>query len=454
MATILIVDDDPGVLCVAESACEAAGHEAIATTDPTQAVSLATGHAVDAVVLDVNMPELSGFEVLEALRRHPATGSVPVLFLSALSESRYRIRGLREGANDYLAKPFEPEELVLRVEQMVAQRHRAGETPGTASEDLEKALRGGAVQGQIYLGRYQALETAGEGAMGVVLRGWDPRLKRPVALKTIRLAKFLSKKDRSRRLAELLDEATTLARFSHPNIVAVYDVESTADIAFVVMEYVDGISLFDYLKKRIRLSSGEAVGLGLGIARGLAAAHDVGVVHRDVKPGNILLGLDHSIKVTDFGLARLIASLAAEPHKICGTPGFVPPENLRGLGYSKTGDLFGLGAILFRCLTGVPAFGGSFHERFLKTLKEEPPAPRLLNSKIPKPLNELVLDLLVKDPEARPSSAREVEERLLGSIEREPEWTLSWDPQGPRPDSRGERPSAVLIDVREFSPLS
>lgn len=320
MTRVLAIDDDPDILSIVEGSLEVEGHRVILSTDPRQAVPLAIEHAVDVVVLDVNMPELSGFDTLEALRRDPQTAGLPVLFLSALGDSEHRVRGLRQGADDYLAKPFEPDELALRVERLVARLHRAGATRGSAPERVEAALRSGDFRsGQIYFGRYQALEVIGEGAMGVVIRGWDPRLKRSVALKTVRLDRLGLGQEPREAVSQLVREATSLARFSHPNIVAVYDAGAVAEIAYIVMELVDGISMHDRFE-RGPLSTEQAVDLGIAVARALAAAHAHAMVHRDVKPGNILLGRDGSIKVTDFGVAAVVSSLTAE-HRIFGTPG-------------------------------------------------------------------------------------------------------------------------------------
>ena len=157
-------------------------------------------------------------------------------------------------------------------------------------------------------------------------------------------------------------EAVTAARFSHPNVVAVYDVEESPEGAYIAMELVEGISLERLLLQRGRLRPAEVIPLGAAIARGLAAAHARDIVHRDVKPANVMLGRDGSIKVTDFGIADLIAASVRADGLVFGTPGYLPPEALRGAGHNRAGDLFALGVVLYECLAGVKPFGGG-HRR-------------------------------------------------------------------------------------------
>lgn len=426
MARVLVIDDNPDIIAVVELALNAAGHQVVASTDPSQVAELAANNDVDAVILDVMMPRISGYEALRSLRDQPKTGGLPILFLSAHAEGEDRVRGLREGADDFLSKPFVAEELVLRVERLISQRGpMANEAGGTTLSDLEKCLAARRVVGHLYLGRYQALEVVGEGATGLVFRGWDPWLKRPVALKTLRVEQLLDA-GRSAMVSKLMQEAVTSARFSHPNIVSVYDVGEGGEIAFIAMEYVDGTSLSDCLVERGRLPAAQVIPLTIAVTRGLAAAHAHGVVHNDVKPGNVLLGKDASIKVTDFGVARLVTSVVQAEGKLFGTPGYLPPEALMGEPYTEAGDFFGLGAILYQCLTGVMPFAdSSVHQVILKTVKSEIPSPRSLHSEILGKLSDLVMDLLQKDPDDRLATADQVLDRLAAM----PDSTTPWQPQ-------------------------
>lgn len=414
MSTILVIDDDPDTLLLVAHTLESAGHRVISSSDPFQLGPLVETYSADGVVLDVLMPGLSGHEALRALRESPRTGGVPVLLLSARAAGQDRVFGLRQGADDFLSKPFEPEELILRVERLVALRAKPQNLGGS---NLERSLREGKVIGPLFLGRYQALDLIGEGGSGFVFRGWDPWLKRPVALKTLRFEPrdgVGGDRGTGGTVADLLREAVTVARFSHPNIVTVYDAASDAHVAFIAMEYVDGPSLAHYLEKFGKLPIEQALPICLATARGLAAAHSHQIVHHDVKPGNILLGPDGSIKVSDFGVARLLTSFGAEAEpQIFGTPGYMPPEILLGRSYTPAGDLFGLGVLLYQCLTGEMPFGGDQVKQVLqRTLSSYTPSPRDLEPNLPLELDELVRELLKKDPAERIQSAAEVVKRL------------------------------------------
>lgn len=438
MATILVIDDDPDALLLVEATLSGAGHRVVTSTDPRRIADLAAEHGADAVVLDVLMPELSGHEALQELRRRASTGGVPVLLLSAQAEGHDRVTGLRKGADDFLGKPFEPEELVLRIERLVAQQTRGAAGHELTGAQLQQALRGGQVEGPLYLGRYQALEVVGEGGSGLVFRGWDPWLKRPVALKTLRfdqlevgeslLARARSGDSASRQVADLLHEAVTVARFTHANIVTLFDVGGSRDYAFLAMEFVDGLSLAEYLDERGTLSPGEAVHLGLAIAAGLDTAHRERIVHQDVKPGNILLGRDGSIKVSDFGVAQLIASLNAAEETIFGTPGYLAPEILLGETYSERADIFGLGVVLFQSLTGMlPYTGKNPQQRLVATVRGRMKPARDAAPDISEDFAWLLSDLLCQDPVLRPATAAAVMSRLRNL----PEAPGLWSPDVP-----------------------
>ncbi len=398
LAKLLVSDDDPQVLDLVTLVLEDAGHTVVATGDPRAVCSLATRPGIDAIILDVNMP-VSGFEILSDLRADPATSALPVLFLSGLGGREYRARGLVEGADDYMVKPFEPAELVLRVERLLSYRPRPAAKP--ADRDDEPGA-----DGKLRFGRYEVLDVIGQGSMGTVYRGLDPLLERRVALKTIRLETLTSDDQRREMLERLRNEAVTIARFSHPNIVVVYDMGGTERSAFIAMELVDGPSLRDLLRLRGSLAVERAVPMAAAVASGLARAHAREVIHRDVKPGNVLLGRDGAIKVSDFGLAFALSALNVDASEISGTPGYVPPEVMSGQPYSAAGDLFGLGATLYESLTGVHPFtGATLRETISNTMRG---AVRELGELLPGAPDELVslvMRSLDVDPVLRPAAA-------------------------------------------------
>lgn len=419
LAKLLVSDDEPQVLEFIRLVLEEAGHDVTATLDPGKVLALASLPGVEAIVLDVNMP-ISGFEVLHRLRSDPATASLPILFLSGLGGSHDRVRGLRQGADDYMVKPFEPDELLFRIERLLESRERVAAIGG---ESTTQRVDGSTSPRQF--GRYEVLDVLGQGSMGTVYRGHDPRLERPVALKTIHLEAVSNDVLREEMLDRLRHEAVTIARCAHPNLIAVYDMGGLESSAFIAMELVDGMSLRDLVKAVGPLSAEKVIPLAVSIARGLEAAHQKDVIHRDVKPGNVLLGFGGEVKVSDFGLAFVVSAMATDSTEITGTPGYVPPEVLHQLPFSAAGDVFSFGATLYESLTAVhPLAGTTLRDTILNTLHGlwQPIHDRVRG--VPEDLEQLVQVMLSTEPEDRPAMTdvvRALEEmRLRGD--------LRWDP--------------------------
>jgi len=303
-----------------------------------------------------------------------------------------------------------------------AQRELAGLDPGsgsgseieqleTAFEALQKRHLDRAEVGKIFLGRYEVIELIASGSMGTVFRGWDPKLRRVVALKTVRVSS--DEIDRERLKVHLLREAATYARFNHPNIVTVYDILDAGSAACVAMELVDGVSLQGYLRRGGAMAADQVMILGAAVARALAAAHSDGLVHHDVKPANILLGFDGSIKVTDFGLSKLLSSAAKDRTLLCGTPGYVAPESLDSGHYDSRSDLFALGVVLYECLANKhPFYDGDLQRTLDRTRNADPAFLRGAIAMAPDALVELILLLLSRDPAGRPADATVVAEEL------------------------------------------
>lgn len=296
-----------------------------------------------------------------------------------------------------------------------AQRRLAGDAESEAGGEIAQLERSFAklarnihdreTISKVFLGRYQVVAQIGMGAMGSVFRGWDPKLQRPVALKTIRIDTVDEAKRRELGTG-LVREAVTLARLSHPHIVTVFDVADAEEAAFIAMELVEGLSLETYLWKNRHLPSDQVMVLGVAIFRALAAAHAEGIVHHDVKPANVLLGRDGSIKMTDFGISEVVSNALQKRDVVCGTPGYLAPEALLGEGYTPLSDLFAAGVVLYQCLTAKRPFRGrNPREVMLATLKGGLVAPRTLRSTIPPLLDELIVQLLDSDPAARPADA-------------------------------------------------
>ena len=277
---------------------------------------------------------------------------------------------------------------------------------------LERNARDRSALDEVFLGRYQVVEVLGSGGMGTVFRGWDPRLQRAVALKTIHLARRESELKEKQAASHLVAEAIAAAQIVHPNVVAIYDTEEVGAMAYVAMEYVHGTGLDRYLEERGKLSWREVLPLGQAICEGLAAAHAHDLVHRDIKPGNILLGQDGSIKIADFGLALFLSQRGEPGETVVGTPGFLAPEALRGRPVTAWSDLFAVGVLLCRSLTGhYPFAGKNLRAIVSSTLNDPTPPVESFDERIPRPLVDLVRALLEKSPERRLGPASEVAAR-------------------------------------------
>lgn len=298
---------------------------------------------------------------------------------------------------------------------------------------LERRVRDKEALDEVFVGRYQVLEVIGEGGMGTVFRAWDPKLQRPVALKTVRLSKEPAAVPGLRRHSpDLLHEAVATARINHPNVVGVFDVVEQEEASFIAMELVDGIALDVYLARCRRLPPAELVPIALAVARGLQAAHGQGIIHHDIKPGNVLLSWDGAIKVVDFGIARFATALAEESKRVFGTPGYLPPEALLGQPYREAGDLFALGVVMYESLTGRrPFLGADLREVLLHTLRHAPLSTQVFAPEVPEALDQVVMDLLEKQPETRIMKVLDLIPRLE-ALQTEP-----WDPQRLTRDSTG-----------------
>ncbi len=258
--------------------------------------------------------------------------------------------------------------------------------------------------------RYRITDRLGRGGMAVVYGAHDEVLDRPVAVKV--LADHLLDDDRS--LDRFEREARAAAGLNHPNVVAVHDASSDGDTHFLVMERVQGESLAQRLKASGPMGVDESLALGDSVAAALAAAHGRQIVHRDVKPSNILLTDDGQVKVTDFGIARAVAAAATQTAVVMGSVPYIAPEQLDGRsGADPRSDLYALGCVLYECLTGRPPFVSDTSAAVLGQHLHLP-APRVSDHRpgVGDPVDELLASLLAKDPDDRPPSAADLRQRI------------------------------------------
>ncbi len=482
---ILVVDDVDENRSVLGRRLAREGYAVTEASGGIEALQLIALQPFDLVLLDVRMPDLDGFTVLERLKGSEATRNLPVIMISALDDIAAVVRCIEHGAEDYLAKPFDQVLLrarigaslekkryhdreadylrqVTQVTDAAAAVERGSYQAGmlgsiTARDDelgrlarvfdtmaagvkareaklqaqlsqlradvtiatsehrtLAAASDAGTdalVPGAVLATRYEIRSVIGRGGMGVVYRAFDRELSEDIAIKTIRRDLLTT----DPVLGEQLKSEIRLARrISHRHVVRTHDLGEADGIAFVTMECVTGITLRELLETRGRLGSASTLAIARQFADALAVAHQAGVIHRDVKPENALVDADGVLKVMDFGIARIAAaSTRTNTGLIVGTPAYMAPEQLVDEAVDARADLYALGVVLYECLCGAPPFGGSNMVSMIAKVLTTPPAP-IANqvSDVPPALEALVMRLLAKAPDQRPSSATELVELL------------------------------------------
>ncbi|ADE11508.1 serine/threonine-protein kinase [Sideroxydans lithotrophicus] len=278
-----------------------------------------------------------------------------------------------------------------------------------------------------HLGRYEVVGELGQGAMGVVYKATDPLIDRIVAIKTITLS--LAQEEREEYEGRFYQEAKAAGRLSHPNIVTIYDVGRSGDIAYIAMEFLQGRELRDILNDDKLLPVDQVLDIVSQVAMGLAYAHEHGIIHRDIKPSNIMVGRDGHVKITDFGIARMAsAGVRTQTGMVLGSPKYMSPEQVMGKLTDQRSDIFSLGVVLYEMLTGQPAFmGENVNAIMYQTLNAIPQPPRSLNPAVPEMLNFIVAKALAKDVENRYQNAKDFANDLRACRGTMPSTVLSAD---------------------------
>ena len=259
--------------------------------------------------------------------------------------------------------------------------------------------------GQILDDRYELISLVGYGGMAYVYRAIDHRLNRSVALKMIRDDAAQDESVRSRFAAE----SHAVAMLSHPNIVAVYDVSRHDELEYIVMELIDGVTLLRYMEKRGVLPWNEALHFARQIARALSHAHSRGIVHRDIKPHNIMLLRDGTVKVADFGIAALESEVQETNGEAVGSIHYIAPEQARGELPDPRSDVYSLGVVMFEMFTGrKPYLGDSIREIAVKHMNADPPSMTALNPDLPPELERITRKAMCADISKRYQSADEL----------------------------------------------
>ncbi len=270
-------------------------------------------------------------------------------------------------------------------------------------------------KGQKINGRYEIIRSIGEGGMANVYLGYDTILDRNVAIKVLR--GDLSNDEKFVRRFQR--EALSASSLAHPNIVEMYDVGEDEGTYYIVMEYVEGKTLKQLLKKRGTLTLSEAIDIMSQLTDGMAHAHDSYIIHRDLKPQNIMIRDDGQIKITDFGIAMALnATQLTQTNSVMGSVHYLPPEQASGKGCTIKSDIYSMGIIFYELLSGsLPFRGDNAVEIALKHMREPLPSLREENSAIPQSIENIIRRATAKNPKNRYESAREMHEDLLTALD-------------------------------------
>jgi DNA-binding response OmpR family regulator len=481
---ILVVDDVEDNRQLLRRRLEKQGYAVTCAEDGKKALAMVESDDPDLILLDIMMPELDGFAVLERLKANKHTRDIPVIVISALDDTASAVRCIEQGAEDFLPKPFDPVLLKARVGASLARKRArdreravalAAEAVATAAAAVEtgtyragslsevakrrdavgrlarvfdamatnvrareqqlhervRALKNDIAKaresatkttgsmaaammqtGERIANRYEILATLGRGGMGAVYRVRDGELGEEIALKTLRRDSVLDE-----GVIERFKSEIRLARkITHRNVVRTHDLGEFEGGYFLTMELVEGITVRELIDTRGKLSVESVLAIGTQLADALAAAHAEGVIHRDVKPHNLLLDAEGVLKVMDFGVARLTDRAGAgltEIGLVVGTPAYMPPEQLLGEEVDARADLYAAGVVLYEAATGrLPFEAATAMALIARLLKDEAPRARAANADVPEGLDALIAELLSKRPEGRPASAVELRDRL------------------------------------------
>ncbi|MCB9530256.1 MAG: response regulator [Myxococcales bacterium] len=403
---ILVVEDDPDLAELIQLQLEAADYEVSVAPSGELALDLAFANPPDLVLLDLVLPGMNGREVLTALRQRYARSELPVIVVSGLDASQTITAALRVGANDYVTKPLNIDLLLARVETV----GRAQSSRETADRRALSALRGSAAQmptaighcptcescvtadgsfcrhcgaarpadgwpplatakasylGRVLDGRYFVDRLIARGGQGEVYRVLHAELERVFAAKFVNIRRERPERTDAVR-SRIVGEIRALASIQSPHVVRIHDVLQIDDTIFaLIMDFVNGRSVESELNERRRLGLDEAIDIARQVAQGLCEAHQLGFVHRDIKPNNIMVeilpGGGRFVRILDFGFVHSLGR-DRDPNRFEGTVGYSAPEQLTGAAIDHRADIYALGVTMFDMITGAPPYSGKPEE--------------------------------------------------------------------------------------------
>ena len=401
---VLVVDDEEQVRKLVRRGLEQSQYRVAEAVDAEEAETLLQQESVELVISDVCMPGKSGIDLLGGLtRRQP---EVPVIMITGQPSVRAAVDCMKIGASDYLTKPVSVTHLVSVVESALAdaRRGRLG-IPSSVRMAINEELG------------YHIVRRIGVGGMGIVflVREGEKDRGRDVALKLLK-PEILEGESENRRKAftRFLREAKLAGDVHHPAIVEIYGhgLVGREQVPYIAMEYIRGTSLSNWMRRDPPLSYREKTHILRQVADALAALHEAGICHRDIKPDNILVDSSLRAKLTDFGIARPPVSELTATEELLGTPRYCAPEGFAST-FTPASDIFSFGAVAYEFLIGKQAFPAENLAELVEQVRSDPPRePRKLQPDFPEELQDALARMLRKKPADRYADAREIVQDL------------------------------------------
>lgn len=395
---VLVVDDNRISRELLNRRLVREGYAVVTAVDAQSALDSMELHPIGLVLLDLDLPDRSGYEVLLSIRQNHSPQQLPVFIVSASDDTETMVRCIDADASDYLTKPVQFELLFAKIRQQL--RLRPQPVLLQPDDDLDVVLPPPLREGD-FLAHYQIGRSLGSGGMGEVFQAEDTRLLRQVAIKLI-----TNEPKAGVGIKRFISEARALARVDHPGVVKIFEI-GLEPCRFLAMEFVEGRPFTDALQGRgmedIRYCA-------VQLLDALASIHLQGVVHRDLKPGNVLVNTDWEVKIMDFGLASLEEMDPLAGDSLYGTPQYMAPEAFSNeLGrVDSQSDLFAVSVMLYQCVCGrFPFAGKTLTELICNVLEKEPLPPHEINPQVGLQLSHIILYGLEKKKSHRYATARQ-----------------------------------------------
>ena len=405
---VLVVDDLAANRELMARRLQRSGFRVLTAEDGPEALVVMRRQDVDMVLLDIMMPGMTGLDVLREVRKTRSSVSLPVIMVTAKTDSEDVVEALSLGANDYVTKPVDYPVALARIRAHLRMHEAAHPT----SLPVEPQTPAQAIPGALLGGRYRLESLIGGGSFGTVFRASHLELERDVAVKVLAASAGTDPE----ALARFRREGMSACKVQHPNAVAVLDFGVTqGGVAYLVMELLEGQPLDRELEDEAQLTPPRCAEIVVPVCSALAAAHAAGVLHRDIKPSNVFLHhtpLGEVPKILDFGIAKITGEAVIGQNltvdgSLLGTPAYMAPERFRRGPYGPKSDVYSVGVMLYEMLAGrLPFIPPSADPLALVTMQaeEDPPPLRVRRPDIPPEFEAVVLSALARDPGARPTA--------------------------------------------------